>query len=102
MAPAVPFALLGVVQLLAFASWIGLAGAAMFPRLRRRVTPVFVVGAIALAAADAATAIDFGVATSTWLGWLRFLGLVLLAVGAAGGAGQSLVLPMPAGATAGV
>jgi len=52
MAPAVPFALLGVVQLLAVAGWVGLAGASLFPRLRRRVSGVFVIGALALAAAD--------------------------------------------------
>jgi PAS domain S-box-containing protein len=102
MAPAVPFALLGVVQLLAVAGWVGLGGAALFPRLRRRVTPLFIVGALALAAADALTAVQFGSASSSGIGWLRVAGFALIAVGAAGGAGQSLVLPMPAGAAAGV
>ena len=37
MAPAVPFALVGVVQITAVAGWLGLAGAVSFPRLRRRV-----------------------------------------------------------------
>ena len=91
MAPAVPFALLGVVQLTAVAVWLGLAGAAAFPRLRRRVTPAFVVGALALAAADALTAVRFGSTTSDPVGWLRVAGLGLLAVGATGGCGQSLV-----------
>src|SRR5438067_1206686 len=57
MAPAVPFALLGVVQMLAVAGWLGLAGAAAFPRLRRRVTPLFMLGALAMAAAAAAIAV---------------------------------------------
>src|SRR4051794_41163561 len=86
MAPAVPFALLGVVQLLAVAGWIGLAGASAFPRLRRRITPVFVVGALAMAAADATTALQLGTRESTGLAWLRLGGLLLLALGAAGGA----------------
>src|SRR5437660_566745 len=96
MAPAVPFALLGVVQMLAVAGWIGLGGAALFPRLRRGVTPAFVGGAVALAAADAATAVQFGSVSSDLIGWLRLGGLCLLALGAAGGVGQSLVLSMPA------
>ena len=100
MAPAVPFALLGVVQLLAVAGWVGLAGASLFPRLRRRVSVVFVIGALALAAADVLTAVRFGTSASTDIGWLRVGGLVLVALGAAGGTGQSLVLPLPA--TAGV
>jgi len=102
MAPAVPFALLGVVQMLAVAGWLGLAGAAAFPRLRRHVTPVFVLGALAMAAADASTALQLGTRESTGLGWLRLAGLLLLALGAAGGSGQSLAMRMPAAATPGV
>jgi len=102
MAPAVPFALLGVVQLLAVAAWIGLAGASLLPRLRRRVTPVFVIGALLLAIADAVTATQLGSPDSDLIGWLRVLGLVLVAVGAAGGVGQSPVLRMSAGTVAGV
>ena len=106
MAPDVPFALLGVVQMLAVAGWIGLGGAALFPRLRRGVTPAFVVGTLALAAADATTAVQFGSASSNAIGWLRLGGLCLLAVGAARGVGQSLVLALPdlpaAGAVAAV
>src|SRR5438270_4142764 len=102
MAPAVPFALLGVVQLVAVAGWVGLGGAALLPRLRRRVTPIFVAGTVALAAADAATALQFGTASSAVNGWLRLIGLCLVALGAVGGVGQSLVLRLPAGATAGV
>jgi two-component system phosphate regulon sensor histidine kinase PhoR len=98
MAPAVPFALLGVVQLLAVAGWLGLAGAATFPRLRRRVTPVFVAGALVMAAADATTALQLGSRESTALGWLRLAGLLLLALGALGGSGQSLAMRLPAGA----
>src|SRR5438309_10824153 len=101
MAPAVPFALLGVVQLVAVAGWVGLGGAALLPRLRRRVTPAFVVGTVALAAADAATALQFGSASSDVIGWLRVAGLCLLALGVAGGVGQSLVLQLPTGAAGG-
>ena len=93
MAPAVPFALLGVVQLSAVAAWLALAGAVLFPRLRRRVTPLFVAGALAMAAADALTAVHYGSATSDPLAWLRVAGLALLAAGACGGTAQSLVLP---------
>jgi signal transduction histidine kinase len=92
MAPAVPFALLGVVQLTAVAVWLGLAGAVSFPRLRRRVTPLFVLGALAMAAADAYTAARIGPSSSDLVGWLRVLGLGSLALGVAGGSGQSLVL----------
>src|SRR3954447_21463626 len=100
MAPAVPFALLGVVQLTAVAGWLGLAGASLFPRLRRRVTAMFVVGALVLALADALTALRFGDAASDGIAWLRAAGLVLLGLGALGGSGQSLVIPVPAGLAA--
>src|SRR4051812_9188944 len=96
MAPAVPFALLGVVQLTAFAAWLGLAGAVTFPRLRRRVTPLFVVGALAMALADALTAVRYGGAQSDPVGWLRVGALLLLAIGAVRGSGQTLVLPTAA------
>src|SRR4051794_29387419 len=102
MAPAVPFALLGVVQLLAVASWIGLAGAALFPRLRRRVTPAFVLGALVMAAADVVTAVRIDTASSSSLGWVRAGGLLLLGLGALGGAGQSQVVALPAGGAAAV
>jgi PAS domain S-box-containing protein len=96
MAPAVPFALLGVVQLTAVAAWLGLAGAATFPRLRRRVTPLFVLGALAMAVADAYTAARYGPSSSDPVGWLRAGGMVLMALGLTGGVGQSLVVA-PAG-----
>jgi PAS domain S-box-containing protein len=102
MAPAVPFALVGVVQLLAVAGWLGLAGASAFPKLRRRITPVFVVGALVLAAADATTALEVGTGDSNGIAWLRLAGLLLLALGAAGGAAQSLAMRLPAGAMPGV
>ena len=44
---------------------------------RRRVTPLFTLGALAMAAADAATALQLGTAESTGLGWLRLAGLLL-------------------------
>ena len=100
MAPAVPFALLGVVQLTAVAAWLGLAGAASFPRLRRRVTALFVLGAIAMAVADALTAVRYGMVSSDGVGWLRVAGLLLLGLGATRGSGQSLVVPSAAGAGA--
>ncbi|MDQ1695716.1 MAG: hypothetical protein QOJ03_1069, partial [Frankiaceae bacterium] len=98
MAPAVPFALLGVVQLTAVAAWLGLAGAVSFPRLRRRVTPLFVLGALAMAVADATTALRYGPTASDPVAWLRVAGLGLLALGAVGGSGQTLVLPSATGA----
>ena len=96
MAPAVPFALVGVVQLTAVAAWLGLAGAVSFPRLRRRVTPLVVVGALAMAVADAVTAVRFGPSASDPVGWLRVAGLALLAIGVTRGSGQSLVAPSTA------
>jgi len=93
MAPAVPFALMGVVQLTAVATWLGLAGAASFPRLRRPVTPLFVVGALAMAVADAVTAVRYGVGSSEPAAWLRVAGLALLGLGTWRGTGQSLVVP---------
>ncbi|HEX4655134.1 MAG TPA: ATP-binding protein [Mycobacteriales bacterium] len=93
MAPAVPFALVGVVQLTAVAVWLGVAGAVSFPRLRRRVTPLFVLGALAMAVADAVTAVRFGTSRSDPVAWLRVAGLALLAIGATRGSGQSLVAP---------
>ena len=93
MAPAVPFALVGVVQLTAVAAWLGLAGAVSFPRLRRRVTLLFVLGALAMAVADAVTAVRFGTSSSDPVGWLRVAGLGLLALGAIRGTGQTLVAP---------
>ena len=101
MAPAVPFALLGVVQLTSVAAWLGLAGGVCFPRLRRRSTPLLVLGALGMAVADAVTAVRFGPTTSDPVGWLRVASLLALAAGATAGSGQSLVLPPP-GAAAGV
>ena len=93
MAPAVPFALVGVVQLTAVAAWLGLAGAVSFPRLRRRVTVLFVIGALAMAVADAVTAVRFGTSRSDPVAWLRVGGLALLALGVTRGTGQTLVAP---------
>src|SRR4051812_14946574 len=101
MAPAVPFALLGVVQLSAVAVWLGLAGAVSFPRLRRRVTALFVIGAVVMAAADALTALRYGSASSDSLAWLRVAGLGLIAAGLVGGTAQTLVVPNAA-TTAGI
>jgi PAS domain S-box-containing protein len=105
--PAVPFALLGVVQLLSVAGWLGVAGASTFPRLRRPGTPAFVAGCLALAAADAATALLFGEASSAILALLRAGGLILVAGGLFGGAMQAPRMPahavaLSAGSVAGV
>jgi signal transduction histidine kinase len=100
MKPAIPFALLGVVQLFAVAAWIGLAGAGLFPRLRRRVTPVFVLGALLLAAADALTAVSFGDVTAAAPMWLRVAGFALLAVGLAGGSLRTFIPATGAAAVA--
>ena len=86
MAPAVPFALLGVVQLASVAVWLGVAGAACFPRLRRRTTALVVAGAIAMAVADALTALRLHSASSDVLGEVRLGGLALLAIGLGAGA----------------
>jgi signal transduction histidine kinase len=100
MAPAVPFALVGVVQLAAVASWVGLAGVTLFPRLRRRATVLVVVGALAMAVAESVTALHFGEPSSDPTAWLRAGALVLLGLGAARGAGQSLVVQLPAAGAA--
>ncbi|HWB66454.1 MAG TPA: ATP-binding protein [Mycobacteriales bacterium] len=81
MAPAVPFALLGAVQLSAVAVWLGVAVAACFPRLRRPTTPLIVVGAAAVAAADVLTTLHLDVGQSDALAWLRFAGLALVLLG---------------------
>src|SRR3954469_15448376 len=85
MAPGVPFALLAGVQLLSVAAALGLAGAACFPQLRRRTSPVFVLGALLLALADALLAVKYGSGVSTSLAMLHAAGLVLMAIGLATG-----------------
>ena len=77
MAPAVPFALLGVVQLTAVAAWLGFAGASCFPRLRRPTTPLVVAGALAMAVADALTALRLNSSQSDLIGDLRLAALAL-------------------------
>jgi two-component system sensor histidine kinase VicK len=96
MAPAVPFALLGVVQLTAVATWLGFAGAVCFPRLRRRTTPVVVAGALAMAVADALTALRLNSAQSDPLSDLRLAGLALLAIGLLGGVRRPRPTALPA------
>lgn len=96
MAPAVPFALVGVVQLTAVAVWLGFAGAVCFPRLRRRTTPVIVAGAVAMAVADAITALRLTSSESNPLGELRLAGLALLAIGLAAGSLRPGVTVLPA------
>ncbi|HEX3705133.1 MAG TPA: ATP-binding protein [Mycobacteriales bacterium] len=95
MAPAVPFALLGVVQLAAVAVWLGFAAASCFPGLVRRTTPIVVIASLAMAAADALTALHLDVGTSDGIGLLRVIALLLLILGLADGAPQrpNTVLP---------
>src|SRR5579884_3909891 len=82
MAATVPFALLGVVQLTAVAGWLALAAATALPALRRRTGWVVALGALCLAAADAAVPVQFGTPSSDTVGYLRVAGLGLIAVGA--------------------
>ena len=96
MAPAVPFALLGVVELTAVAVWLGLAAAACFPRLRRPATPLLVLGALGMARAEAVTALRFGVGSSEPLGAVRLGALVLVGLGLSLGGLSLRALPLPA------
>ena len=96
MAPAVPFALLGVVQLAAVAVWLGFAAACCFPGLVRRTTPVVVVASLAMGAADALTALHLDVASSDGIALLRVIALVLLLLGLADGAPQRPTTALPA------
>jgi PAS domain S-box-containing protein len=84
-AAGVPFAYLAGVQLVSVAAALGLAGAACFPRLRSRTTPVFVAGALLMAVADALTATTYGHPASTRLALLRAAGTALVAIGLATG-----------------
>ncbi|HVB26593.1 MAG TPA: histidine kinase dimerization/phospho-acceptor domain-containing protein, partial [Mycobacteriales bacterium] len=105
MEPAVPFALLGVVQLLAVVAWLGLAGTAVFPQVNRRAAPFVIAGAVALMLAETLTALRVGVGTWDLPPLLRVVGFGLLAVGLLGGAlrltGSSLGIVAPLGAAAG-
>lgn len=96
MAPAVPFALLGVVQLAAVAVWLGFAAACCFPGLVRRTTPLVVVASLAMAAADALTALHLDVASSDGIALLRLIALALILVGIADGAPQRPPVALPA------
>ncbi len=96
MAPAVPFALLGVVQLAAVAVWLGFAAACCFPGLVRRTTPVVVVASVAMAAADALTALHLDVGSSDGIALLRLVALSLILVGLADGAPQRPPVALPA------
>jgi PAS domain S-box-containing protein len=96
MAPAVPFALLGVVQLAAVAVWLGFAAACCFPGLVRRSTPIVVVASLAMATADALTALHLDVGSSNGIALLRVIGLLLLLLGLADGAPQRPSSALPA------
>jgi PAS domain S-box-containing protein len=96
MAPAVPFALLGVVQLAAVAVWLGFAAACCFPGLVRRTTPIVVVASLAMAAADALTSLHLDVASSDGIALLRLIALALILIGLADGVAQRPRIPLPA------
>lgn len=104
MEPGVPYPLLGGVELLAVAAWLGLAGTAGAGRFRSRSAPLLVLGALILAATDAATAIRFGVPSSPLLAGLRAGGFLLVAAGlltgnlarATSGAAVAVVVPLGA------
>src|SRR3954447_2775845 len=81
----VPFAFLAGVQLLSVAAALILAGTACSPRLRRRTTAIFVVGAALIAIADAVTATTYGHPASDRLATVRAAGLLLIAIGLASG-----------------
>jgi PAS domain S-box-containing protein len=81
----VPFAFLAGVQLLSVAAALILAGTACSPRMRRRTTAIFVVGAALIAIADAVTATTYGHPGSDRLADLRAAGLLLIAIGLASG-----------------
>ncbi len=84
-----PFALLAATQLAAVGAFIGLAGVATRPPVRRRgglgaaSTALFVVGALAVAAADAVTGARLGPTTNDVLVAVQAAGLVVLAAGIA-------------------
>src|SRR6476469_7960281 len=90
MEPGVPFALLGAVQLLLVAAWVGLAAAAS---LRRSAGgAVAAVGALALAGVEVRTALQLGVPASDGLLLLRAAASLVLAAGlATGGLGPRKV-----------
>ena len=96
MAPAVPFALLGVVQLAAVAVWLGFAAACCFPGLVRRTTPIVVVASLAMAAADALTSLHLDVASSNGIALLRLVALALILIGLVDGAPQRPPVLLPA------
>src|SRR4051812_20961859 len=104
--PGVPFALIAGVQLLAVAAALILAGTACFPRLRRRTTPLFVLGCAFMAIADSVTATTFGHPASDRLAWVRAGGLLLIAVGLASGVlrapGRGLTNPAVTAETVGI
>src|SRR5689334_11456993 len=105
MAPGVPFVPLAGVQLVAIAADLGLAIVSLNPRLRRRTTPLLVLGCLALALADGLTATRFGSGASDGLSWLRAAAHAALAIGvltrALGGTRLRKLAPSTSAATAG-
>src|SRR4051812_32611752 len=94
MLRAVPFASRGGVHLLPGAPPVVVAGGACFPRLRRRTTAVFIIGALAVATADALTATTYGHPESTRLALLRAAGFALMALGLATGVLKPAIAPI--------
>ena len=94
MEPGVPFALLGAVQLLLVAAFVGLGTAAVV----RRNAAGFVVllGSLVLAGVEVRTGLQLGVVSSDGLALLRAAGYLVVAAGlATGGLGRSA---LPSGA----
>lgn len=86
MAPGVPFALLGAVQLLLIAAWCALAGTAVALRRARFAALLVVLGALVLAAVEVRTALLFGRSTDDALALVRAAGALLLGAGLFSGA----------------
>jgi two-component system sensor histidine kinase VicK len=89
MTPAVPFALLGAVQLVAVAAWVALGAAAVVRRGWRSwgfAVPLLLAGLLLLAVVDTRTALELGDASNDLLAQERAAGLLLVAVGLGFGA----------------
>ena len=98
MEPEVPFALLGSVSLIAVASWIGLAAAALALFRRPLAAALVVIGSLVLAGADVATGLAIGETTSDPIALARAAGALLLGAGLLNGAlGARVPLTPPAG-----
>ncbi|MCA1711697.1 MAG: HAMP domain-containing protein [Actinobacteria bacterium] len=94
MEPAVPFALLGTVQLLAVASWVALGAAGVALARGRLKVLLLVAGALVLAGAEIATSLRFGRTSSDSIAFARAAGGLLLAGGLAAAAAAAFASPL--------